>query len=632
MPRVAHSGDVFTLTNNYDDEFQFNGAFPSADDYILSDVSFKPEDVFEPSYNPDVPYGEMERIRNEIDKHLLRPEVILLRAPWGIGKTTLMIRNYWWHKADSAPISQSYEHLETHIERNGVLKHQNVIIVKGLDKLCPVAQKNPDRVAILRNMGFETKKIHKIIIEEAGEDYDEHILQCPYNQMTRRFVNSIKDRENIKIGTVFTMALNNLLLRGKIRYWFIDEEQGISNLVKLIVPEDLVRKLGVQGMYISNWAEMEEECTQLRNELQEEFLKTNDEGLTVQSKALTNLLEILERRIILPNKDKQYYTSHEGGLAEVWTTPIFHLFLLRLARVNQGAIAKYTRSLATPHIMISSASAKFNHLIPEVLNLCLGILRRDITVVRGITIVPESPWGTPIADITSDYPLYKTSVVAFHNDKQSYSKLRIDETSKFVLLNHLSIGVIKYLQLQNTNQLRERSGLNKDNISILLVINSKKKALEMGDFVKHTYSSQLRSLVMNSKLIPEAKNITYHIKEIMYPGDALAGYNPPENINLIVIYGEHIHKNINFELGGLDEKIVASRSGASLREDTDPKVAKYIMDANLTDIIELVKRSRGKRDVVYIGKRLNPNHQTMGKYVKEFCDLANVEVLPYIDI
>ena len=632
MPRVADSGGVFTLTNNYDDEFQFNGAFPSADDYILSDDSFKPEDVFEPSYNPNVPNEEEERIRDEIDRHLLRAEVILLRAPWGIEKTTLMIRNYWWHKADSALISQSYEHLETHLERNGVLKHQNVIIVKGLDKLCPVAQKNPDRVAILRNMGFETKKIHKIIIEEAGENYDEHILQCPYNQMIRRFVNSIKYRENIKIGTVFTMALNNPLLWGKIRYWFIDEEQGISNLVKLIVPEDLVRKLDVQGMYISNWVEMKKECTQLRNELQEEFLKTNDESLTVQSRALTNLLEILERRIILPNKDKQYYTSHEGGLAEVWTTPTFHLFLLRLARANQKAIAQYSRSLATPHIMISSASAKFNHLIPEVLNWCLGLLRRDITVVKGITVVPYCPWDTPVADITSEYPLYKTSVVAFHNDKQSYSKRRIDETSKFVLLNHLSIGVIKYLQLVNTNQMRERSGLNKDNISILLVINSKKKALELQDFMKHTNESQLRSLVRSSKLIPEAKNITYHIKEIMYPGDALAGYNPPENINLIVIYGDHIHKNVNFELGGLGDKIVASRSGASLREDTDPMVAKYIMDANLTDIIELVKRSRGKRDVVYFGNWLNPNHETMGKYIQDFCNSANVELFPFSDI
>ena len=159
------------MINNYDDEFQFNGAFPSADDYILSNDFFKPEDVFEPSYNPDVPYEEEERIRNEIKRHLLSPEVILLRAPWGIGKTTLMIRNYWWLKDNSALISQSYEHLETHLERNRVLKHQNVIIVKGLDKLCPIAQKNQDRVAILRNMGFETKKIHKIIVEKAGEDY-----------------------------------------------------------------------------------------------------------------------------------------------------------------------------------------------------------------------------------------------------------------------------------------------------------------------------------------------------------------------------------------------------------------------------------------------------------------------------
>jgi hypothetical protein len=82
-----------------------------------------------------------------------------------------MIRNYWWRRDNSALISQSYEHLETHLERNRVLKHQNVIIVKGLDKLCPIAQKNQDRVAILRNMGFETKKIHKIIVEKAGEDY-----------------------------------------------------------------------------------------------------------------------------------------------------------------------------------------------------------------------------------------------------------------------------------------------------------------------------------------------------------------------------------------------------------------------------------------------------------------------------
>ncbi len=527
------------MINNYDDEFQFNGAFPSADDYILSNDFFKPEDVFEPSYNPDVPYEEEERIRNEIKRHLLSPEVILLRAPWGIGKTTLMIRNYWWLKDNSALISQSYEHLETHLERNGILKHKKITIVKGLDKLCPIAQKHPDRVNVLRNMGFETKKIHEIIVEEAGEDYDEHILQCPYNQMTSRLVNSIRDKENIKIGTVFSMALNNPLLWRKIRHWFIDEEQGISNLVKLIVPEDLVKKLDIQGMYISNWVEMEEECTQRRNKLQEEFLKTNNEALTVQSMALTNLLEVLERRIILPNKDKQYYTSHEGGLAEVWTTPTFHLFLLRLSRINQGAIAKYTRSLVTPHIMISSASAKFNHLIPEVLNWCLGLLRRDITVVRGTTIVPESPWDTPIADITSDYPLYKTSVVAFHNDRQSYSKRRIDETLKYSLLNHVSVGIHKYLQLQNTNQMRERSGLNKDNISILLVINSKKKAMEIADFIKHTNESQLRSLISSSQLSPEAKNLTYHIKEIMYPGDALAGYNPPENINLIVVYGDH---------------------------------------------------------------------------------------------
>jgi hypothetical protein len=146
------------LTNNYDDEFQFNGAFPGADDYLLSDNLLKPEDVFEPSYNPDVPYEEEERIRKEIERHLLRPEVILLRAPWGIGKTTLMIRNYWWRGDNSALISQSYEHLETHLERNGVFKRQNAIIVKGLDKLCPVARKYPDRVDILRNMGFETKK------------------------------------------------------------------------------------------------------------------------------------------------------------------------------------------------------------------------------------------------------------------------------------------------------------------------------------------------------------------------------------------------------------------------------------------------------------------------------------------
>lgn len=620
------------MINNYDDEFQFNGAFPSADDYILSNDFFKPEDVFEPSYNPDVPYEEEERIRNEIKRHLLSPEVILLRAPWGIGKTTLMIRNYWWLKDNSALISQSYEHLETHLERNGILKHKKITIVKGLDKLCPIAQKHPDRVNVLRNMGFETKKIHEIIVEEAGEDYDEHILQCPYNQMTSRLVNSIRDKENIKIGTVFSMALNNPLLWRKIRHWFIDEEQGISNLVKLIVPEDLVKKLDIQGMYISNWVEMEEECTQRRNKLQEEFLKTNNEALTVQSMALTNLLEVLERRIILPNKDKQYYTSHEGGLAEVWTTPTFHLFLLRLSRINQGAIAKYTRSLVTPHIMISSASAKFNHLIPEVLNWCLGLLRRDITVVRGTTIVPESPWDTPIADITSDYPLYKTSVVAFHNDRQSYSKRRIDETEKYSLLNYVSVGIRKYLQLQNTNQMRERSGLNKDNISILLVINSKKKAMEIADFIKHTNESQLRSLISSSQLSPEAKNLTYHIKEIMYPGDALAGYNPPENINLIVVYGDHTHRNVNLEFAGFGKNIVAFRSGASLKENTDPKSAKYIMDVNLTDIIELVKRSRGKRDVVYFGNWLNPNHETMGKYVRNFCNSANVEIFPFMDI
>jgi hypothetical protein len=375
--------------------------------------------------------------------------------------------------------------------------------------------------------------------------------------MTRRLVNSIKDRENIKIGTVFTMALNNPLLWRKIRYWFIDEEQGISHLEKLVVPEDLVKKLDIQGKYIYNWAEMDKETIKRRNELQEEFLQTNNETLTVQSKALTNLLEILERRIILPNKDKQYYTSHERGLADVWTTPTFHLFLLRLARANQEAIAQYSRSLATPHIMISSASAKFNHLIPEVLNWCLGLLRRDITVVRGITVVPVCPLDTPLADITSDYPLYKTSVVAFHNDKQSYSKRRIDETSKFALLNHLSTGVIKYLQLVNTNQMRERSGLNKDNLSALLIVNSKKKALEIQDFLKHTNESQLRSLVKNSKLIPEAKNLNYHIKEIMYPGDALAGYIPSKNINLIVVYGDHTHRSVNLEFIGLGKNIVA---------------------------------------------------------------------------
>ncbi len=152
------------MTNNYDDEFQFNGIFPSADDYILSEDSFKREDVFEPSYNPDVPYKEAERKRNEINRHLVRPEVILLRAPWGISKTTLMIRNYWWREYNSALISQSYEHLETHLKKNGVLKHKNVIIVKGLDKLCRIAQKQPDRVDILRNNGVLEFKIEYAVL------------------------------------------------------------------------------------------------------------------------------------------------------------------------------------------------------------------------------------------------------------------------------------------------------------------------------------------------------------------------------------------------------------------------------------------------------------------------------------
>ena len=620
------------MTNNYDDEFQFNGVFPSADDYILSDDSFKPEDVFEPSYNPDVPYEETERIRNEIDRHLMRPEVILLRAPWGIGKTTLMIRNYWWRKYNSALISQSYEHLETHLKKNGVLKHKNVILVKGLDKLCSIAQTQPDRVDILRKMGFETKMIHKIIVEEEGQDYDKHKLQCPYNQMTERIVNSIKRKENIKIGTVFAMALNNPLLFRNVRNWFIDEEQGISNLVKLTVPEDLIKKFDIQGIYISNWEQMENEITKRRKALQEEFLKTNDKTLTVQSMALTNLFEIVERRIVLRNKDGQYYTSLGEGLAEVWTTPTFHLFLLRLSRTNQEAIAQYSQSLATPHIIISSASAKFNYLIPEILNFCLSLLTRDIDVVRETTVMPTCPWYTPIVQITSDYPLYKTTVVSFHNDERSFSKRKIDETPKCSLLNHLSIGVQKYLQIENTKQMRVRSGLNKDNISILLIINSKKKALEMEHFIKHTNSSQLRSLVGSGKLPREAKNVMYHINKTMYPGDALAGYNPPENINLIVIYGDHIHKNVNLEFAGINENIVALRSGASLKENSDPKSAKYIMDANLTDIIELVKRSRGKRDVVYFGNWMNPNHKIMGRYIQEFCNSANVEILPFRDV
>jgi hypothetical protein len=54
------------------------------------------------------------------------------------------------------------------------------------------------------------------------------------------------------------------------------------------------------------------------------------------------------------------------------------------------------------------------------------------------------------------------------------------------------------------------------------------------------------------------------------------------------------------------------------------------MDVNLTDIIELVKRSRGKRDVVYFGNWFNSNHETMGKYIQDFCNSANVEVFPFI--
>ncbi len=77
------------MNSNYDYDFQFNGVFPDADGYILSNDFFKPEDVFEPSYNPDVSYEEEERIRNEIKRHFLSPEVIPLRAPWGLEKPLL---------------------------------------------------------------------------------------------------------------------------------------------------------------------------------------------------------------------------------------------------------------------------------------------------------------------------------------------------------------------------------------------------------------------------------------------------------------------------------------------------------------------------------------------------------------
>ena len=100
-------------------------------------------------------------------------------------------------------------------------------------------------------------------------------------------------KENIKIGTVFAMALNNPLLFRNVRNWFIDEEQGISNLVKLTVPEDLIKKFDIQGIYICNWEQMENEITKRRKALQEEFLKTNDKTLTVQSVGYENMCYVI---------------------------------------------------------------------------------------------------------------------------------------------------------------------------------------------------------------------------------------------------------------------------------------------------------------------------------------------------
>lgn len=517
-------------------------------------------------------------------------DILVLVGMQGTAKTSAM--KYDFARQDNALwIKQSWKKLEDDYKmarKDNPAK--DLHIIHSLETLCNTyldAFENEDWMTIeevkkYRTLGVNGDRIHKFICEDDG---------CPY---------PIRSKEIAGLTFATFKAL-------QIRLQHIDQNYKLLGQTKRIHIDEADGLLMPEVVEFSDYT------------IFENLMRLNTKRLPTDE-AFVTLYKFEDFMDIKKALSKEFNSLTQNEVS------------IRNNRKRISELNKALKVLSRKFFLEIDQNKKTITMAPDIVDLILYVLKNDVklilasatlrhNLVQRITIEEyffalryETELRALDRDYPSDYvenkmlefvgspnPIYYTQVYNYSDSSHSFSRRRYEVLKS------------KRSKLNNDRKKEFDDRLYEVEINTKLALRTLKELynIEFGKpaFISHReINDRIRDLQEKYSGEKYGKFLADTFECYDFFSNAMHGSNLHEKHDGIVIYGDPLSPDITKLAGNLN--LIADRrnmrTGFKLKEDAKIKQKRFVIESELSELLESIHRSRGKIPVVVIGNFLEP--------------------------